>query len=621
MSMRGMLLEDRGMGMKRGSRDQDYLLAHACLVIAFACLLTSYLYPAVLGKHATSCRVLIFIYFAYAILNLGVVLLRRPISLVWRLSLHAADIVVASSIILLTGGAHSPFLPLYFFVLLAAASRWGVAGAFPTLCACIMVLLLESAAPFPWSAGMLHWTGGSGYLNAIIALLVLSAYLFGLLLMDREKKLHAEAGIVTRLVRQALHEPSLRVNIGNILISVREYFDADQVGLVTQEIKAEQAFLWEASRPSPDQTNNEVKSWTLTGLKREAYFTMLPEGMWRMLGLRRIGGDPKLRAEAAARREIELQSPLRAALAGFLAPEQDYDELYDMRIVSEQHTPFGGFGSLLATSFSLEKKWFGRLTVYNPGKSSEAKGNSRFLASLIREVGPVIYNKFLVSRLRSRAQARERLRLAQELHDGVIQSLIGVEMQIDLLRRAQERSASPAFSNGDLKRLQEVIHNEIVDFREQMQRVKPLEVDPTHLLDCIAGTVERFRRDLGISASFVSEAEEVSLPPRVCSELVRIVQEALANIRKHSGAHKVQVVFVRGNEHWKLRVEDDGRGFGFAGRLTLAELEHVPECPIVIKERVRSIGGELMIESIPGSGAKLEVLLPLATNGRSTYPN
>jgi signal transduction histidine kinase len=240
---------------------------------------------------------------------------------------------------------------------------------------------------------------------------------------------------------------------------------------------------------------------------------------------------------------------------------------------------------------------------------------------LVQDVGPVIYNQLLVGRLRSRAQAKERLRLAQELHDGVIQSLIGVEMQIELLRRAQESVNGAAAPIGDLKRLQDVLHNEIANFREEMQRVRPLEVEPARLIDCIAGTVERFRRDLGISASFVAEAQEVSLPPRVCAELVRIVQEALANIRKHSGAHKVQVVFVRGNEHWKLCVEDDGCGFGFAGRLSSAELESARECPSVIRERVRSIGGELMIESVPGSGAKLEILVPLSANGRTTYAN
>jgi signal transduction histidine kinase len=614
-----MFFEGREAGLEGGARDQEYFLAHACLVLGFACVLTSYLYPAVLGKHVILGRLLTYAYFAYGLLNLAVVQLGRHTGLVWRLSSHAADVILASLIIVMTGGAHSPFLPLYFFVLLAAASRWGVAGILPTVCVGIIVLLLDAGAPSSWSDAMPNWVGGSGYFNAIIALLVLSAYLFGLL-MEKEKKQHADGVIITRLVRKTLHESSLRANIGNILKFVREHFNADQVRLVIQEIKGEQTFLWEVTRPTPNH-QNEVKSWGLTGPEREACFATLPEEVWRLLGLRRVGGDPKLRAAAWAKREEDSQNPLRSALAQFVAPEHYYDELYDMRIVSEQHAPLGGFSSLLATSFSLEKRWFGRLTVYGPRNRGDSRDNSRFLATLVQEVGPVVFNRFLVGRLRSRAQTRERLRLAQELHDGVIQSLIGLEMQIDLLRRAQENSNGSAAPVGDLKRLQEVLHNEIANLREEMQRVRPLEVEPARLLDSMAGAVERFRRDLGISADFVAEAQEVSLPPRVCAQLVRIVQEALANVRKHSGAHKVQVAFVRENGHWKLCVEDDGRGFRFTGRLSSAELESVPECPLVIKERVRSIGGELMIESVPGSGAKLEILVPLSTNGRATNPN
>jgi two-component system, NarL family, nitrate/nitrite sensor histidine kinase NarX len=132
----------------------------------------------------------------------------------------------------------------------------------------------------------------------------------------------------------------------------------------------------------------------------------------------------------------------------------------------------------------------------------------------------------------------------------------------------------------------------------------------------MVGTVDRFRRELGVSASFIAESQEVLLPPRVCTELVRIVQEALANVRKHSGAHKVRVVFGRENGHYKLCVEDDGRGFGFTGRLSSPALDASSNCPVVIKERVDAIGGELMIESVPGSGARLEILVPLTHNDR-----
>jgi signal transduction histidine kinase len=67
-----------------------------------------------------------------------------------------------------------------------------------------------------------------------------------------------------------------------------------------------------------------------------------------------------------------------------------------------------------------------------------------------------------------------------------------------------------------------------------------------------------------------------------------------------------------------LCIEDDGRGFGFTGRLSFAQLEVSHEGPLVIKERVRSIGGDLVIESIAGAGARLEILLPRIADARNS---
>ena len=102
------------------------------------------------------------------------------------------------------------------------------------------------------------------------------------------------------------------------------------------------------------------------------------------------------------------------------------------------------------------------------------------------------------------------------------------------------------------------------------------------------------------------------LPPRVCRELARIVQEALVNVRKHSSARNVLVRFGWEDGHWRLVVDDDGRGFPFSGRLTQADLDSARRGPLVIKERVRSIGGQLTVESTPGGGARLEITLPQA---------
>jgi signal transduction histidine kinase len=200
----------------------------------------------------------------------------------------------------------------------------------------------------------------------------------------------------------------------------------------------------------------------------------------------------------------------------------------------------------------------------------------------------------------------ERARVARELHDTAIQSLISIEMQVDVLRRRSNGAPQTA----ELARIQGLLREEVLNMRELMQSLKPIEIGPQQFLDFAAQLVERFRTDTGLDARFVSELEEVTLPASACRELVRVVQEGLVNVRKHSGASSVYVRFGAQNGLWKLVIDDDGRGFPFAGRLTMTELDDLHRGPAVIKERVRAIGGDMVIESSPGHGSRLEVTVP-----------
>jgi two-component system nitrate/nitrite sensor histidine kinase NarX len=166
--------------------------------------------------------------------------------------------------------------------------------------------------------------------------------------------------------------------------------------------------------------------------------------------------------------------------------------------------------------------------------------------------------------------------------------------------------------NAELGRIQKLLREEVLKLRELMQAMKSFEVDADRLLGFISDTVERFRRETGIAAEFVSELERVDLAPRVCRELARIVQESLVNVRKHSGAHHVLVRLAQRAANLQLTVEDDGKGFSFSGRLSDAELETTGTGPAVIRERVRLLAAELTIESTPGHGARLEVRIPPA---------
>jgi two-component system nitrate/nitrite sensor histidine kinase NarX len=188
-----------------------------------------------------------------------------------------------------------------------------------------------------------------------------------------------------------------------------------------------------------------------------------------------------------------------------------------------------------------------------------------------------------------------------------VQSLIAMEMQVDVVRRKSGASQSVA---DELGRVQALLREEVLKLRELMQEMKSIEVDAHRLPAFLRDTVERFQRETGISARFVNDDEPVWMPQRVCREVARIVQEALVNVRKHSKAQHAIVRLAGNNGCWRLTIEDDGRGFDFDGRLTQTELEDSRKGPAVIKERVRLIDGQLTIESSPGRGSRLEILVP-----------
>jgi signal transduction histidine kinase len=269
--------------------------------------------------------------------------------------------------------------------------------------------------------------------------------------------------------------------------------------------------------------------------------------------------------------------------------------------------PVANAESVLVIGNEMGGDWKGRLVLVNGRVGRRWERELRLAQSILRQVAPALYSVYVFRRFRSRAGAMERARVARELHDTAIQSLISIEMQIDVLRR---RVTDDPHIVAELEHVQNLLRQEVLNLRELMQTMRPIEIGPHQFLDFIAQLVERFSRDTGMEARFVSELHEVTMPPATCRELARVVQEGLVNIRKHSGAHLAVVSFGTQNGSWKLVINDDGRGFPFAGRFSLRELDDFRRGPTVIKERVRLVGGDLLIESTPGRGSRLEITVP-----------
>jgi two-component system sensor histidine kinase DegS len=226
-----------------------------------------------------------------------------------------------------------------------------------------------------------------------------------------------------------------------------------------------------------------------------------------------------------------------------------------------------------------------------------------------RHVGPSVENIFLLRHLRARAIEGERSRISRDLHDGILQTLLSIEIQLDVLRR--QAAASPDHAVTGLANLQQTVKNESAELRHMVTDLRPLRVQSADLIDLMRGFAERYRNESTLALDVLINSVELHAPDRVCREIFQIYREALNNIKKHAKASHVVVKLSQDDSRLVLVVDDNGEGFSFAGRFTGDELDRLRLGPISIKERTRTVGGVLTVESNPGHGARLTIEIPL----------
>jgi signal transduction histidine kinase len=571
--------------------------ARFVLVIGFAI----YFEPSVPGLYAPVAYFLVFSYIIYALLLLVLLHLRQDSTPALRLSIHAVDTLWAALIFWFAGGNPTTGLlfenVFFIFVLLAAAYRWGLRETLVTSSVCVVFLLAQKIIG---TLGLGHiWlvSRDESNLNRFLmqALsLIVTAYLVGYL-GEKENQLRANAGRIAQVLGKTHSETGLRETMQAVLGTMMDLFDTDQAVLAVRQAGSGQAFLWEAERREGTQ-ETVVRLSELESFQQERYFFQVPGQTFH-----------------AVRQPLPHRGDKRFQL---LAQGSEGERLLNTAYsFPDYFLTWHPFSSLLGAEVapSEREEWGGRLFLFDPRVGADREGEVRFLHELIQEVGPAVYSVYRLRRLRSRAMSMERARIARELHDGVIQTLIGMEMEIAVLRR--QAAGDPARVADELRRIHARLREEILGVRDLIQRIKPIELNGRQFLDSLTQIVDKFRRDTGISATFVSEFQQTNLPQHLAREVTRIVQEALVNVRKHSHARSVLVRFAAEDGVWKLVIEDDGQGFEFSGRLSQAELDTTRRGPLVLKERVRSIGGELAIESVPGHGARLEIAVPQKSHG------
>jgi len=198
-----------------------------------------------------------------------------------------------------------------------------------------------------------------------------------------------------------------------------------------------------------------------------------------------------------------------------------------------------------------------------------------------------------------------RRKLSRELHDEIGQTLALLQIEIS------HAAATPEPSRERLERARALAERSVQSIRNMSVLLRPALLDDLGLAPALQFLLEDFLRRSGVACEFKEQDVEERLPDSVKTCVYRVVQEALHNCEKHSGASKVRVSVRQFPEWLVAEVEDDGRGFRAAGRAT-----RPPRGLglLGMRERAGIAGGSLAVDSAPGAGTRIALRVPVGAS-------
>lgn len=196
----------------------------------------------------------------------------------------------------------------------------------------------------------------------------------------------------------------------------------------------------------------------------------------------------------------------------------------------------------------------------------------------------------------------ERTRLAHELHDSLAQTLASLRFQVRVLDETLRQGQEPAIWY-ELEKIENNLDEAYSELRELITHFRA-PIGKHGLVPAVEHLVERFRNQSDISIFLQKEWNVLQLPPSIEVQALRIIQESLNNIRKHSQAHAVRVIMrsdVQGD--CRILIEDDGVGMTLQPESDRTSEDHLGLS--IMQERAKRIGGTVRIESEPGEGTRI----------------
>jgi signal transduction histidine kinase len=487
----------------------------------------------------------------------------RPRLLAWRLPAHVVDVATAAAMVLFTSGATSPFYGFLVFAVVAAALRWRWVGVLATAAAALaayIVIGLRSLEPGATPADLLTFGTRCVYLLVVAILLAyLGTFQWGL-----RRELEELASWPAAFERDPMVLAAL------LLERSARLFGVERAALLWEDPEEPWLLLVRRSRVAVSSERlppDAVAPGVAPSLARCGFVASTPT--------------------SPAARTLCLEDGVLRRVQG-----QALDESFARRLGLE-------VGHLLAIPLEgqLVQGRFFAVREARFGHDDLTLGGV-----LAHHLSAQLDQSYLALREQRDAADRERMRLARDLHDGVIQSLTGASLRLRAIDRLLEER--PAEARQLLSDIDELLLSEQQELRWFLTEARGHD-----WLERLAELGERMERTWGLSVEVETALAESDLPEGLGHEVYRLVQEALVNAARHGRATHAKAILAGEANGLRISVSDDGHGFPFQGEFDDATLRRGKMGPVSIKQRVAALGGSLHISSRE-DGARLEIVLP-----------
>ena len=554
---------------------QRLLRAHAELVVAGTrvgmaalVLFSIWVDPS---EPATNARLTYLLHSAYVVYAsvLAVYVWRRGLAGWLPVLTHAIDIVAFSIFQYLTLGSSSPLFVYFVFVLFGATIRWGWRGTLattPPLLATYLVMGVSMSLTLPSDAFELNrFLIRVGYLIMVTGLL---AYLG-----RHEAKLREE---IEQLARwPALGEEDLKSSTTLML------------GHAASIVGASAAVAaW-----SDEEPRTIVASWT----PRESTLTTFSPGELDAIVPEALASASFVLADAVRSPAVVTSgSDLATHAAPALHP----------RIAAR----LGG-GNVVSAPFRTERI-SGRL--FFAGVVRPTASIVPVVELVAREFGASIDQLGIRARQRQLAIGEDRVRVARDLHDGVLQALTGVRLELQGIATTLD-SAAGAETRDRLLALERALAIEQRELRRFIEGLRPFvrRAATGGLAERLEQLRERLALQWKVPIDIRVGGPLAAVPAEIEDALPQMVHEAVVNAVKHGQPSRIAVDVREHGDQLLVAVSDDGRGFPLHGRFDRRALMERNIGPRSLCERVASLGGDVVVES-GAAGARVEMSLPLA---------